>query len=307
MVWALCLLVAAIAAPFVIEALRKPLDGTRRDEAPGQFVKLPQGMTHFQWYGPDNGPVAICIHGLTTPSFVWRAIAEDLAKVGFRVLTYDHYGRGFSDRPRAQQDRAFFLKHLNDLLESQGIQDDITVLGYSMGGAVATSFAAQHPTRIRQSILLTPAGMLPVAQGWWGKLITTPGVGRWMMLALYPHILRKGLHAEAQHPSSMTDINSLQRKELEYRGFLPSVHRSLCGYLTYTLKKDHGKLEAANVPVLAIWGGADTVIPIAAKDIMAGWNPKAQHHVVQGAGHNVTYSHHDEVMAQIKTFVQTQD
>jgi pimeloyl-ACP methyl ester carboxylesterase len=64
---------------------------------------------------------------------------------GHRVLTYDLYGRGYSDRPGGEQDARFFIRQLEDLLEHQGVTQPVTLLGYSMGGAIGAAFAAKHP------------------------------------------------------------------------------------------------------------------------------------------------------------------
>lgn len=72
------------------------------------------------------------------------------------MLTYDLYGRGCSDQPAGKQDRAFFLTQPEELLQDQEVEDDFTLIGYSMGGAIA--FAAAHPARLRELILLAPAG-----------------------------------------------------------------------------------------------------------------------------------------------------
>jgi len=47
----------------------------------------------------------------------------------------------------------------------------------------------------------------------------------------------------------------------------------------------------------AIWGADDVVIPLSAKDQLEAWNPKVRHHVIDGAGHGVTYTHTDAMMA----------
>ena len=117
MMWVYLILAAVIASPLIIEATRKKMNDAARGDAPGQFAKLSGGVTHYQWRGPEGGPVAICIHGLTTPSFVYDGIAEGLSQIGFRVLTYDLYGRGYSDRPKGTQDIAFFRKQLSELLD----------------------------------------------------------------------------------------------------------------------------------------------------------------------------------------------
>jgi len=98
--WLLAAAVLLLYAPLLRDWLRARMDDRARATAPGTFVDLPRGKTHYQWHGPEGGPVIVCIHGLTTPSFVFGPIAAHLAGRGYRVLTYDHYGRGYSYRPR---------------------------------------------------------------------------------------------------------------------------------------------------------------------------------------------------------------
>ncbi|MGR3617231.1 MAG: alpha/beta fold hydrolase [Paracoccaceae bacterium] len=110
MTWAILLILLLVLVwPFIREARKPEMTQKQRANALGEFAQLSQGLTHYQWIGPLRGPIAVCVHGLTTPSFVWGGIAQGLAKMGFRVLVYDLYGRGFSDRPKGQQDRVFFL------------------------------------------------------------------------------------------------------------------------------------------------------------------------------------------------------
>ncbi|WP_319799768.1 alpha/beta fold hydrolase [Roseobacter weihaiensis] len=309
--WALILLAGVVAVPLVVEATRKPMNKKARLDAPGSFVTLSQGVTHYQWHAPETGvenrPVIVCIHGLTTPSFVWGSIAKGLAALGFRVLTYDLYGRGYSDRPRGVQDRGFFLRQLNDLLESQKVDDDIIVIGYSMGGAIAAAFAARQPQGIRQVVLLAPAGMQSVAAGTLRYVAGTPIIGLWLMLFRYPEILRKGLREEEHLPSSVPDITRLQNAELDYRGFVPAVHASLLDLLNDSFQPEHETLRQEQVPVLAIWGAADDVIPLSAKETLAGWNKDVQHHVIDGAGHGLPYTHTPQVLARIEAFLQPGD
>ncbi|MBC6407904.1 MAG: alpha/beta fold hydrolase [Rhodobacteraceae bacterium] len=82
-----------------------------------------------------------------------------LADLGFRVPIYDLYGRGYSDRVTGAQDVEFYVRQFEDLLTDRGVDEEIALLGYSMGGAIATAFAARHPGRIRHPILLASVGM----------------------------------------------------------------------------------------------------------------------------------------------------
>ncbi len=287
-------------APFVAEAMRPRMDGAARSTAEGKFATLSQGVTHFDWLGPVRGPVAVCVHGLTTPSFVWRGVARGLALMGYRVLIYDLYGRGFSDRPRGRQDRTFFLRQLSDLLADQAVGNDITLLGYSMGGAIATAFAAEHPERLRQLILIAPAGMGVRAGPLTRFIAKTPLIGDWLMLALFPWRHRKAVERERDLPGSVANIADLQCAELKYRGYIPAVLASIRGILPDVQENDHRALRRSGLPVLAIWGREDTIIPLTAMGNLATWNRAARQEVVEGAGHGLTYTHTDAVIAAIR-------
>ncbi|MCX7558063.1 alpha/beta hydrolase [Sulfitobacter sp. F26204] len=294
MIW-LLFLGALVAAPLVIEHRRQTMDDAIRGSATGNFVELSQGVTHFEWHGPQRGPVLVCVHGLTTPGFVWRGLARALAKSGYRVLTYDLYGRGYSSKPKGLQDRAFFVNQLAELLAYEGVSDRFTLVGYSMGGAIATCFARAYPARIHQLVLIASAGMHVPQAGLVGFIKDTPLIGDWLMLALYPFVLRRGLKAERSLPTSVPHINDLQLGELELKGFVPAVLASLRGILSEDLSHDHRAIAAQGTPVLAIWGREDDMIHSSALGTLAAWNRDVQHEMIEGAGHGLTYTHTDQV------------
>ena len=157
--WFLLFILIIAAAPAIAYWRRSPMDDEARKLAPGKFADLPSGRTHYQWNGPLKGPVAVCVHGLTTPSYVWDALVQGLNRMDYRVLTYDLYGRGYSGRVAGRQDAEFFNRQLEELLEDQGVDGGIMLLGYSMGGAIATCYGAKHPDMLERLILLAPAGL----------------------------------------------------------------------------------------------------------------------------------------------------
>ncbi|MEX0310009.1 MAG: alpha/beta fold hydrolase [Tateyamaria sp.] len=300
MMWGVLLVLGVLAIPVTIELTRSSLSDAERAKAPGQFALLSQGSTHFEWLGPERGPIALCIHGLTTPSFVWYGMARGLALMGFRVLIYDLYGRGYSDRAKGLQDAAFFDRQLTDLLSHEGIDEPLTVLGYSMGGAIAAEFTARHPHLVKQLILLAPAGMFQLAGGKIAAARDLPIIGDWLFLTVYPWQLRRGIAAEAGLASTVEDIGDLQQRETARRGFFPAVLSSLRGVLRDTCEEAHQTIARANIPVLAIWGAADDVIPLACKETLATWNPHATQVVVPDAGHGLPYLNTDATLAAIR-------
>ncbi|MFD1159761.1 alpha/beta fold hydrolase [Roseovarius aestuarii] len=301
MIWiALALLVALIAAPFLAEARRPKMTQAARASAPGEFASLSRGLTHFRWLGPEDGPVAVCVHGLTTPSFVWTPIAGGLAERGFRVLLYDLYGRGYSDRPRGAQDADFFVAQLEELLQNQKVEGKITLLGYSMGGAITAAFTAHFPDRVRQLVLLAPLGMGhdlgPIAR----LVINHNRLGTWLMMALYGKSYRQALEGERGLPSAVDGIVDLQMAELDFRGFRPAVLSSTRNIVDEDIEEKHRAICVAGVPVLAIWGREDEVIPIAGLDRLTEWNPDARQEVIDAAAHALAYTHSDQVLNALR-------
>ena len=73
-------------------------DQTRTGVA-GSFVRLPHGTVHYQLAGPERGRTVVLVHGFSVPYYIWDPTYDELVKKGFRVLRYDLYGRGYSDRP----------------------------------------------------------------------------------------------------------------------------------------------------------------------------------------------------------------
>lgn len=302
--WAITAMAAgaagAAALPFWAE--RRRGDVRQRPGAPGAFADLPMGRTHYRWIGAETGEVLLCVHGLTTPSYVWDGLAPALAAAGQRMLVYDLYGRGYSDRPRGAQDAGFFHRQIDALLAHEGVEGPVNLVGYSMGGAIAASYAAAQPGRVRRLALLAPAGMQHEMGPVLRLVRDLPGLGDWLMLARYPALHRRGTEAERALPSAVPGIVDRQQDELRWRGFTPAVLSSLRHMLRAGGAADHAALRAAGLPVLAIWGLEDAVIPPGAARVLADWNPEAQQHMVEGAGHGLPYTHAAEVGPRLAAF-----
>ncbi|KAI9452914.1 Alpha/Beta hydrolase protein [Boletus coccyginus] len=106
----------------------------------GFYVLLPHGRTRYWLIGPNHGPRVVLVHGLSIPAIVWKVVAPVLASRGYRVLLYDLYGRGYSDAPDVTYDHIRW--------------DDAYVVGFSMGGGIATAFAVQFPHLVNGKVAL---------------------------------------------------------------------------------------------------------------------------------------------------------
>lgn len=281
--------------PILAEGRRHGAEAFRA-KAPGRFAKLSQGVTHYQWLGEARGPVIVCIHGLTTPSPVWYGIAEYLSKLGYRVLVYDLYGRGFSDAPRGAQTGDFFVKQLEDLLEHQGLTDEVTLMGYSMGGSIATHFTAANPNRVTRLILLASGGFWLREDRLTELCRTLPFFGDWLHATVATRRDRKALRAQLGQTFDVTGIVELQLAEYQSRGFLRSVLSSRRHMLSEVQEDAHRAIGREGVPVVGVWAEKDEVIPLKSLGTLTQWNRNSFQEVISDADHRVGFTHSEQIV-----------
>lgn len=297
--WALgiaCL--AIVLAPFLHEAMRRPMDAIAQAEAPGAFAILSAGATHYRLEGPEGGPLVVLIHGLGSPCAIWDGVVPGLNAMGFRTLRYDLYGRGYSDRAPAPHDEGFFVTQLDALLAALGLQGPLSLMGFSMGGSIATAFAARDADRVEYLALIAPTGMAFALPKFERVMRDWPGLGDWMVRWLGA---RRSAEQIARAPWSPA-FRTLLRAELHTRGYLPATLAGLRGLLRDEMEEEHRRLARAAVPVMALWGGRDMVIPQVAAEVLADWNPDVQHFVLDDAGHALPHTHADGLIAAFAQF-----
>src|SRR5262249_42287969 len=128
-----------------------------RSAMPGQFAKLTDGVTHYQLGGPENGRVVVLAAGFSVPYYIWDPTFNALTSAGYRVLRYDYYGRGYSDRPAISFTDEMYVRQLYELLEAARIAGPVDLVGISFGGSLITSFADKHGDRVRSLIYFDPS------------------------------------------------------------------------------------------------------------------------------------------------------
>lgn len=110
----------------------------------------------------DAHPATIFLHGFGGDLFAWDGVWRALGGA-LPALRYDLRGFGATVAPAEKP-----FSHTTDLLamlDALAI-DRVTLVGHSMGGAVALNFALEHPGRLQKLILISP-GM--VAWEWSGS------------------------------------------------------------------------------------------------------------------------------------------
>jgi pimeloyl-ACP methyl ester carboxylesterase len=112
---------------------------------------------NIEQMGPTDGaPTVVCIHGgiIDTMASYYFTLAAPLAEAGLRVVMYDLRGHGRSGRPQSGYMLDDFVDDLAALLDEIGVSTPVYLVGNSMGGTIAYSFAARHPTRVAGMVII---------------------------------------------------------------------------------------------------------------------------------------------------------
>ena len=112
-----------------------------------EFARLSQGITAYKDIGNKDDPAIIVIHGATLPSEGFIGFCSGLSAKGYRVICYDQYGRGYSDRPITNYNMQLYTEQLRELLDFLDIKDSI-LYGSSMGAPIAINFSNTYSERI---------------------------------------------------------------------------------------------------------------------------------------------------------------
>ena len=132
----------------------------------GQYADLPNGQRiHFQDVGADNSdqqPVVVFLHGSGSGASGHSNFKENypfLVEQGCRVIVPDHIGYGYSDKPTdVDYHLDFFVECIKQMLDSIGV-NKYTLIGNSLGGAIAIKYALDYPANVEKLILMAPGGV----------------------------------------------------------------------------------------------------------------------------------------------------
>jgi pimeloyl-ACP methyl ester carboxylesterase len=272
-------LAAALVPPLARNLEQGPLDASARRQAPGQFVTLSHGIVHVRIAGPEQGRPVLLVHGFSVPSYVFDKTSDDLAARGFRVIRFDLYGRGWSDRPEVDYDRELFANQVVELMDTLRIPK-ADLLGLSMGGAVVGRFAAEHPERVRSLVLVAPLTRAhDIGASAW------PGVGEWLNRTLFLPSLAASQLDDFAHPERVAGWPERFQPQMRYDGFGRAILSTRRHLSTASSVPDFEKVGKAGLPVLLVWGERDTTVPYAQHVEVQRAIPQARLLALPGAGH----------------------
>jgi pimeloyl-ACP methyl ester carboxylesterase len=243
-----------------------------RKHAKGQIIDLDGRSTHYMQMG--EGDPIILIHGFNMDMNTWANNIEALAG-NHSVYAIDLWGLGYSTRDPMLPGYALYTEQLHLFMDALGIEK-ATLVGHSMGGGTAISFAVQYPDRVDKLVLVDSTGIpnpLPLRS----KFFTLPGVGEFLLSINSNYFRRKNLKDIWFHETyRLTDevfANITQYQKVE--GSSEILLQILRQEFFHTLSNEINQLGLLDIPTLVIWGKHDVSIPVEIGQEM--------HHILEGS------------------------
>ncbi|MBQ8083842.1 MAG: alpha/beta hydrolase [Clostridia bacterium] len=298
----------------------KKLTKKERAKAPGEFLDLGCGFTHYEMKqgtaplksehpdDPDAKWPVVLVHGYSTPYFLYDHIFEGLVNEGYTVIRYDLLGRGLSERVKskyAPEDFAIQLKELIDWLVPDG---KCILFGTSMGGSILAAFCAMYPGHVQKIVLYAPAGMDTFKPPVYMKLAAVPVLGRRIFKLVMPKSTLARATDELLHQDEAVKDRFVRDLAftMQYKGYLDGTHASLVNTILKTKEdtKYYKKMAKQHIPTLVIWGTEDKTMPIYQIDRMAKVLKDAEFVIFEGSGHIFLYDEGERALAHTLPFLE---
>ena len=121
----------------------------------GKLVDAGGPQLHVRCTG-SGSPAVILESGAGDFSFVWALVEPGVAKFT-RVCSYDRAGYAWSDAGPKPRTLAQLVYELHAVLASAGVQPPYVLVGASLGGLIARTFAATYPSEVSGMVLVDGA------------------------------------------------------------------------------------------------------------------------------------------------------
>lgn len=222
----------------------------------GHFDGAAGRRIYHQAWTPEGDlrAVVVVAHGLAEHGGRYSHLVERIVPEGFAVHAIDHRGHGRSEGTRAQIDRMDHvisdLDHLVDLAHARHPDLPLFLLGHSMGGLIAITYAARHQAKLAGLLLSAPllvTDAVPALLRLIGRVlsIVTPDRG---LLDL----------DGAKVSRDAAEVTAYDDDPLNYRGKIPA--RTLQELATTMGAMEGDLLPRLTLPLLVMQGSADELV-----------------------------------------------
>jgi len=253
-----------------------------------------------------SGQPVVLIHGYPLSGASWEKQVPALLNAGHRVITYDRRGFGKSSQPTTGYNYDTFAEDLRKLITHLELRE-VALVGFSMGGGEVARYLGKYGSKgVSKAVIIS--GVPPF-------LLKTPDNPEGLDGSVFEGI-QKAVAADryaffTEFFKNFYNTDLLLNKRVSEQAVQASWNLAAGASASASLacvptwhedfRKDLSKIDA---PALIIHGDADRILPITASGIRTAKQiKKARLAVVRDGPHCITWTHADEVNAELVNFL----
>ena len=251
----------------------------------GEVAGLP---TRIHYHEQGEGEAVIFLHGAgggASGYSNFKGNYPEFAEAGYRAIVPDLIGYGLSSKhDLPQYDLDLFIAGVKGLVDGLGLEK-VTLLGNSLGGAVALGYSLAHPDDVARLILMAPGGVEDL-----DTYLAMPGIAN--MFEIYKsgktgaEAMRAVMTMQLFDPSLLSDEIINERAPIA--ATQTNAARSVLKVPNMT-----AQLHQLRCPVFGFWGVNDQFNPVSGTMKLMDNCPEARMVLVNRCGHWVQVEHRE--------------
>ena len=270
----------------------------------GDFVTIADEIElYYVSAGDPTDPAVILIHGFGGSTVTWRDTLPALAEAGYYALALDLPPFGLSDkRTDIDYTRSAMARYVTQFMDALDI-DTATIVGHSMGGSVTAHIAVQSPDRVDHLVFVAGAvysreAQTPFAAGQAQNDDDETDPLMTLLQSIDPDVpFAANVLRALLTPERFTDIltSAYVNQEVVTADVVDAYARPLQtdnwaqGFLAYIGAEETNPVAlediTIDVPILVMWGEADTWVPITVGETIIETIDQAEMVTYAGIGH----------------------
>jgi pimeloyl-ACP methyl ester carboxylesterase len=228
-----------------------------------QFMPLLGMEVHFRDEGLKSDSVPLLLlHGMSSSLHTWDSVVLQLATQK-RVISLDLPGFGLTG---PSPENTYNFDYYNKFIDSFSRRLQIkrfTLVGNSMGGAIAWNYALHNPVAVSRLILIDALGY--PSRGESGSLgftiASTPVLNNLLLFATPKALVRKSLETIYYNQDRVTDEQVERFHDMAIReGNREAALKIFRG--SFKTSKPKGQIDQIRTPTLILWGEKDNLISV---------------------------------------------
>lgn len=258
-------------------------------------LQLSSLQVGYQKAGANMAPAILLLHGLGTRASFWQPVTPALVNEGYQVYALDLPGFGYSDLAADLYTPEAVGKLVREFIHALDL-NSVVVVGHSMGGTMAGSFAITDPDRIKALVLVDAFGfsrdIIPVSTGIlvdlaipsvYYRLTRQPG-------NLGKRIIESNFHVSERLSPEIVELAMAENwigRNSDRIKILYGLGKSLSlrSQRRKFVENLRDRYRAYGFPILVIWGQEDELIPVSGAYQIKSEIPETRLDIIPECGH----------------------